>query len=974
MNKVIFISIPGPIGFGNNAHVNGGTGPTGPTGQMGINGFNTNTGPRGEPGITGPTGATGFVGQTGPTGIIGSRGDTGFIGITGITGFTGRQGDTGLTGDRGQTGHTGPTGSTGPQGYRGQTGLGGVAGSLGYAGPMGRIGVTGSPGDIGATGVMGLSVNFGATGVNGPTGFIGNTGPKGNTGITGATGPTGIRGQTGPTGYTGLTGITGMIGFTGINGVIGFTGIRGPTGMTGSAGITGSQGQTGYRGQTGMTGSTGFNGYTGPTGQQGSVGFRGNTGRTGPTGYTGIVGATGYNATGPTGPATTGSTGTTGPTGQSNNSTAGLTGLTGSNLPMTNISSFLAYSKIASNTGGIDYINMSGSSNYGGSFTGIFGATGLFTLTIPITKSQLGLTGSEQINEAASVGLYDLPVYHTNGNNYSINGRMRIQNVSPTGSNLLYDLAKPIDSLGTLGNLTFQGYAQTEQIVPLLAPNGASGTTFASFEPNLNILQEGFLFIPPDPIIAVGPSHIIPMVNDSFSIHSKSQPYAQIAAPVTYNTFWGSNVVPAVGALGSGDNLFDPWIVYDQFANKFVLAVVRRNSTGGVTANYRGYICMAISKTSTPTTLTTADWDLYQYDRTVDAGVNPTFPDYQKIGYDDLAYYISESNFRITGNTFVNAKVFALRKSNLTTPIDTTINIPCIPAQSYESTSNAMYCVSNIFSNNIRVLAINKVTNILQATFDISTGSSLSGPVPVAQPDPTYAFIDNGGNEQSCVVRRNVTDRLWTTISGSNPTILDANGNRKGLIRWAEVNLNNWPLSGSPTLQQTEIKIADGNDSLMYGHLNVDALNNMSVGCSIASINRFAGMAMFARLATDPLNTTRSVVPLRPGLAPYEIKFGGSRNRWGDYWGLAIDPSDDRTFWTYGQYATLNPFYSSGTDRGGWATAAIGYKLDETSLYRATTDHVARQIEDSVVQQIDREKVEENSLTPICSNPIMIEI
>ena len=960
MSDIIFLSIPGPIG----SNITGGTGNTGPTGQIGINGLYTNTGPTGEIGITGPTGQTGVTGQPGPAGAIGFRGDTGPTGVTGMTGFTGSQGDTGFSGDQGQTGHTGPIGSTGSTGFTGQTGLIGDTGFVGSSGYTGSMGNQGALGWIGSTGPSGLNVNVGVTGSTGPTGFIGITGPTGNTGITGATGQTGPTGTQGSTGHTGITGSTGMTGFTGNSGIIGFTGIIGMTGMTGPAGPIGSTGITGRTGQTGNTGSIGLMGYTGPTGSQGYTGFIGNTGRTGPTGYNGI-GATGYNDTGPTGPFAT--TGPTGPTGTSNNSTSGLTGLTGNNGAITNISSFLAYSKIEGPTG--SYINLSGSSDYSGSFTGIFGATGLFTLSIPITKENLGLTGSEQIKESASIGLYDLPVYHSDGDNYSINGRMRIQNVSPTGCNLLYDLAKSIDTLGTLGNLTFQGYAQTEQIVPLLAPNGTTGT-FASFEPNLTLLQENFYFIPPDPIIAVGPSHIIPMVNDSFSIHSKIPPYIQIASPVTYNTFFGTNVVPSVGALGSGDSLFDPWIVYDQFSNRFVLAVVRRNSTGGVTANYRGYVTMAISKTSTPTTLTSADWDYYQYDRTVDAGVNPTFPDYQKIGYDDLAYYISENNFRITGNNYVNSKVFALRKSNLTVPIDTTITIPCIPAQSYESTSNAMYCVSNIFTNNIRVFAINKLTNILQSTVDISTGSSLSAPVPLAQPDPSYAFIDNGGNEQSAVVRRNVTDRLWTTISGSDPTLLDSAGNRKGLIRWAEVNLNNWPVSGSPTLQQTEIKIADGNDSLMYGHLNVDALNNMSVGCSMVSINRFPGMAMFARLASDPPNTTRAVVPLRPGVASYEIKFGGSRNRWGDYWGLAIDPSDDRTFWTFGQYSTLNPFYSSGTDQGGWATTAIGYKLDETSLF-------SNFVQDESMLTLNKafyESVDENMLTPLCSNPIIKEI
>ncbi|HFE54006.1 MAG TPA: hypothetical protein ENK07_11210 [Bacteroidetes bacterium] len=42
---------------------------------------------------------------------------------------------------------------------------------------------------------------------------------------------------------------------------------------------------------------------------------------------------------------------------------------------------------------------------------------------------------------------------------------------------------------------------------------------------------------------------------------------------------------------------------------------------------------------------------------------------------------------------------------------------------------------------------------------------------------------------------------------------------------------------------------------------------------------------------------------LRAGLDYYYRAFGGSRNRWGDYSGIAVDPSDDVTFWVYNEYA-----------------------------------------------------------------------
>ena len=598
--------------------------------------------------------------------------------------------------------------------------------------------------------------------------------------------------------------------------------------------------------------------------------------------------------------------------------------MTTSNLPRNTIQQFISCCK----SGGC--IDVCGSVNYTGTFDSIFADAGLFTLVVPVTRDQLCLTDfpSSQINEPCSIGLYDLPVFYSNGNNFSISGRMRFQNISPTITNLLFDLAKGFPTPpvgGTIGQLTFKGCAKTETIVPLLAPADAVGFSEpVIFDTNLTITQPPSFFIPPDPIIAVGPSHIIPIVNVQLAIYNKSPPYAQTAGPMSLNTFWGSNVAPPVT---STDGVFDPWAVYDQFAGKFVIIAVRIDSIP------RGYILMAVSKTSTPLTLTVADWDFFQYDRT-QLAPTATFPDYPKLGYDDLAYYISENNFLISGG-FVNSRVFAIRKSALTTMIDTGITESCIPVQSYESTSNAMFCVSNQFTNAVRIFAIDKTTSVLVATATLLLPSS-NGAANVAQPDSTFLPLENGSNEQGAVLRRNGTDRIWTTRGASLPTVLDSNGNLKGLIRWTEIDVGNWPSSGLPTVVQSEIKIADGNDSIFYGHINVDSLNNMSIGCSIVSINRFPGVAMFARLATDPLNTTRSVVPLRPGLASYQVTFSGTRNRWGDYSGLALDPSDERSFWLFNEYSTVGPFASSG-DTGGWATTVVGYKLDETSPYTSSS-------------------------------------
>ena len=129
VDRVVFTSIPGPIGP---------QGPQGPAGPVGA------TGPQGPQGIPGPTGATGPQGPIGLTGATGPQGPIGLTGATGATGATGPQGPIGETGPQGPAGATGATGPQGPQGIQGPVGPQGPIGPTGPQGPAGTIASYGS--------------------------------------------------------------------------------------------------------------------------------------------------------------------------------------------------------------------------------------------------------------------------------------------------------------------------------------------------------------------------------------------------------------------------------------------------------------------------------------------------------------------------------------------------------------------------------------------------------------------------------------------------------------------------------------------------------------------------------------------------------------------------------------------------------------------------------------------------------------
>ena len=109
-----------------------------------------------------------------------------------------------------------------------------------------------------------------------------------------------------------------------------------------------------------------------------------------------------------------------------------------------------------------------------------------------------------------------------------------------------------------------------------------------------------------------------------------------------------------------------------------------------------------------------------------------------------------------------------------------------------------------------------------------------------------------------------------------------------------------------------------------FPSIAVNRKGDIGIGFSASAPSIFAGAYYTGRKAGDPLGTVRPSEVLREGLDFYERTFSGSRNRWGDYSSIAVDPRDDSTFWVYNEYASTRgtPTNSpTGIQDGRWATA-----------------------------------------------------
>ena len=95
-------------------------------------------------------------------------------------------------------------------------------------------------------------------------------------------------------------------------------------------------------------------------------------------------------------------------------------------------------------------------------------------------------------------------------------------------------------------------------------------------------------------------------------------------------------------------------------------------------------------------------------------------------------------------------------------------------------------------------------------------------------------------------------------------------------------------------------------------------------GFSASAASIFAGAFVTGRQPADAPGSVQGSETVKAGEGPYKRFFGGTRNRWGDYSGISVDPSNDKFFWVFNEFAATpgSPGVGSmGPEDGRWGTA-----------------------------------------------------
>ncbi|MGE5414741.1 MAG: hypothetical protein ACM3NW_11230 [Syntrophomonadaceae bacterium] len=407
---------------------------------------------------------------------------------------------------------------------------------------------------------------------------------------------------------------------------------------------------------------------------------------------------------------------------------------------------------------------------------------------------------------------------------------------------------------------------------------------------------------PPDPIIAAGPQHVIVAVNSTFGIFTKTGTLLfQFSA-----ASWFQPQLTAVSARGL--LVYDPQVAYDHFRGRWVLVYVAND------ARSQSWILLSVSSSSDPT----AAWHSWALPGDTN-GTTPAgnFADRPSLGFDDAAITIATNQFRYTDTAFAYAKVRVLDKDPLYGGASTAtwsdlwdLEDPATPGAKVNTVRPALtfghpgveYLVSNSpFTTRTFVtlwsLSGDQTGTPSLAAADVPVAATLAPPganqkggSPGTAGCPTPCLLNTGGGSIASAVFRNGS--LWFAH-----TVADGGGTYSR-ARYGRIDV------ATRSVLEDEAFGADG-CWYFYPAVAVDAGNDLTMVFGRSCADRYPGVALTARSLADP--ALEASVSLKEGDGSYVVPIGNGEavNRWGDFFGAALDPADPGRVWVVGEYAGL---------------------------------------------------------------------
>lgn len=395
-----------------------------------------------------------------------------------------------------------------------------------------------------------------------------------------------------------------------------------------------------------------------------------------------------------------------------------------------------------------------------------------------------------------------------------------------------------------------------------------------------------------DPTGAIGPNHYVYAFNSGFGIKDRS---GNVLSPEA-----------SLGTLFPGETLGDPIVIYDNYADRFLIMEFSNSPNGFLIA-----VCQGPDPVND-------GWFTYRFN-------TGSFPDYEKISIWSDGYYITANKNQNSAST--SEVVYALERDEMLVggaaqaigfPLPGIVTSGFYSPGGFNSTGPVLPPLGT--GHQITYLQDDSWSGVSFDHLKIWTTSVdwvtlANSTIQLTQELATTAFdgVFDGGSFQNIDEPGNGPDidvlqatMMYMTnyrrFDTHNSVVLnfavDISGNdtRSG-IRWMELRQANdgddWTVFQEGTYEDPN------NHSAFSGSVIMDAQGNIGMGYTIASTTQFTSIRYTGRLDGDPLG----VMTLGEGFAvDGDAQTNRSDGRYGDYAQITIDPTDDLTFWHIGEY------------------------------------------------------------------------